>query len=107
VTPYPHPIIAREGWLFLGAALVMSIVVHQRLGWWSIPFWLATLFILQFFRDPPRSVPAEADAVVSPADGRIAAVEKNEGPLSGSQCAEDQRVHERVQRSFESQSGGW
>ena len=71
---YPHPIIAKEGWPFLAAAVVVSVVV--TLGWpaWSIPFWLVTLFILQFFRDPPRDVPADADAVVSPADGRIVAV---------------------------------
>jgi phosphatidylserine decarboxylase len=76
VKNYPHPIIAKEGWPFLAGALVLSIVVASGWGWWSIPFWLATLFILQFFRDPPRSVPADADAVVSPADGRIVAVEK-------------------------------
>jgi phosphatidylserine decarboxylase len=34
------------------------------------------LFMLQFFRDPPRSVPADADAVTSPADGRVVAVGK-------------------------------
>jgi phosphatidylserine decarboxylase len=79
-TDYPHPIIAREGWPFLGAASFLSLVVTGGWGWWSIPFWLATLFILQFFRDPPRSVPADADAVVSPADGRIVAVEKARDP---------------------------
>jgi len=76
VKNYPHPVIAKEGWPFLAGALVLSIVVTGGWGWWSIPFWLATLFILQFFRDPPRSVPADADAVISPADGRIVAVEK-------------------------------
>jgi phosphatidylserine decarboxylase len=80
VNSYPHPIIAREGWPFLGAALVLSLVVTGGWGWWSVPFWLATLFILQFFRDPPRSVPADSDAVVSPADGRIVAVEKARDP---------------------------
>ena len=77
---YPHPIIAKEGWPFLAAAFFVSILVSVAGGWWSIPFWLATLFILQFFRDPPRSVPAEADAVVSPADGRVVAVEKSRDP---------------------------
>jgi phosphatidylserine decarboxylase len=80
VTPYPHPIIAKEGWPFLAGALILSIVVTSGWRWWSIPFWLATLFILQFFRDPPRSVPADADAVISPADGRIVAVEKARDP---------------------------
>jgi phosphatidylserine decarboxylase len=74
VTPWPHPIIAREGWPFLGAAILVSIVV--TLGWplWSIPFWIVTLFILQFFRDPQRNAPADADAVLAPADGRIVVV---------------------------------
>ncbi len=79
-TDYPHPIIAKEGWPFLAAALVLSIVVTSGWGWWSLPLWLATLFILQFFRDPPRSLPADVDAVISPADGRVVAVEKARDP---------------------------
>ena len=72
--PYPHPIIAREGWPFLGIALAASLVAAYFTGWWSLPFWLATIFVLQFFRDPPRQVPDDPLAVVSPADGRIVVV---------------------------------
>ena len=79
--PYPHPIIAREGWLFLGIAVVLSILILFFIGWgWSLPFWLATLFVLQFFRDPARDVPDEPGAVVSPADGRIVEVSKARDP---------------------------
>lgn len=80
MTPWPHPIIAREGWPFLAAAVVVSVVVMLGWKWWSVPFWLATLFILQFFRDPPRNVPQDAGAVVSPADGRIVVVGKAQDP---------------------------
>ena len=73
-TPYPHPIIAREGWPFLGASLVVSLVVTALAGWWSLPFWLASLFVLQFFRDPARTVPDDPLAVVAPADGRVVMV---------------------------------
>jgi phosphatidylserine decarboxylase len=34
----------------------------------------------QFFRDPARNVPNDPDAVISPADGRIVAVEKAHDP---------------------------
>ncbi len=80
MTPYPHPIIAREGWPFVAAAVVVSLVVSVGGGWWSLPFWLVALFILQFFRDPPRDAPADPDAIISPADGRIVAVEKSRDP---------------------------
>jgi phosphatidylserine decarboxylase len=79
--PYPHPIIAREGWPFLAIASVFSLLILLLAGWaWSLPFWLATLFVLQFFRDPARDVPDEPRALVSPADGRIAFVGRAEDP---------------------------
>jgi len=77
---YPHPIIAREGWPFLAAALAAAAVVTWLAGWWSAPLWLVALFVLQFFRDPAREVPGDARAVVSPADGRIVAVERATDP---------------------------
>jgi len=78
--PYPHPIIAREGWPFLAIGIVVSAVASWFIGWWSLPLWLATLFVLQFFRDPARDVPDEPRAVVSPADGRIVMVGRAQDP---------------------------
>ena len=78
---YPHPIIAREGWLFLAIALVASLLVQFLLGgWWALPLWVVTLFILQFFRDPPRKAPEEANAILAPADGRVVWVGKTTDP---------------------------
>ena len=78
---YPHPIIAREGWPFLAIGLVVSVLVNFFLGFaWALPFWAVTLFVLQFFRDPAREVPDDPQAVLSPADGRIVAVEKVRDP---------------------------
>ena len=69
---YPHPIIAREGWPFRRRrACALALAVTVAAGWlWAMVFWLVALFILQFFRDPPRTIPTAADAVLSPADGR-------------------------------------
>jgi phosphatidylserine decarboxylase len=81
---YPHPVIAREGWPFLAIALALSLGINFSLGLaWALPFWLATVFILQFFRDPPRAIPDDPQAVLSPADGRIVAVEKARDPYLG------------------------
>ena len=79
---YPHPIIAREGWPYVGATLAAAIAVTLFGGAWSIPFWIIAVFVLQFFRDPPRRVPADAGIVISPADGRIVVVEKTHDPYA-------------------------
>ena len=73
---YPHPLIAREGWPFLAGIVLISILVSFWSGWASVPFWLLSVFVLQFFRDPPRSAPDGELNVLSPADGRIVAVEE-------------------------------
>ena len=72
---YPHPLIAREGWPYLGTVTVAAVVVTVVNGaLWALPLWIAALFVLQFFRDPARAVTAPEGAVVSPADGRVVAV---------------------------------
>ena len=79
--PYPHPLIAREGWPFLVIAVLIASGINYWLGLvWALPFWLIGFFILQFFRDPPRDIPEDARAVLSPADGRVVAVEKVRDP---------------------------
>lgn len=78
---YPHPLIAREGWPFIAAATIITVLVNIFAGWlWALPLWLISLFVLQFFRDPPRAIPQPANAVLAPADGRIVAVENVQDP---------------------------
>jgi len=80
---YPHPILAREGWPFIAAALAIAVIVWAVAGFaWSVPLWLVALFVVQFFRDPPRAVPSQPNAVLSPADGRIVKVEKVRDPMT-------------------------
>jgi len=60
------------GWPFVVGGLVVAIVVAFLAG---TPYGLVllglTVFFLFFFRDPERQVNAAADAVLSPADGRV------------------------------------
>ena len=78
---YPHPFIAREGWPFIAASVAVAALAHGWGGWaWAAVPWLVVAFMVQFFRDPPRAVPQEAKAVLSPADGRIVAVERARDP---------------------------
>jgi len=78
---YPHPLIAREGWPFIAIALIVAVGVHgyAGFGWAAFP-WLILLFVVQFFRDPPREIPQEPNVVLAPADGRIVSVEKARDP---------------------------
>jgi phosphatidylserine decarboxylase len=77
---YPHPLIAREGWPFLALAVAAAALASWYSLAWSIPLWIVAVFVLQFFRDPAREAPGDAKTVVSPADGRIVAVEKARDP---------------------------
>ena len=101
MSPWPHPIIAREGWPYLAATVIASAVVAWFFGWWSSPLWLAAIFVLQFFRDPPREVPQGEGLVLCPADGRVIVVGNARDPYRNARRAEDQRVHERLQRPLE------
>jgi phosphatidylserine decarboxylase len=71
---YPHPIIAQEGIPFLIVLLVVSMLATLWIGWWALPLWIVTIFVLQFFRDPPRVMATGDRIVLCPADGRVIVV---------------------------------
>ena len=76
-----YPILAREGWLYCGLAVTAAASVHYFFGgYWAAPLWLAAVFMLQFFRDPYRQVPAEPRGILAAADGRVIAVGEVEDP---------------------------
>ncbi|VFR77332.1 Phosphatidylserine decarboxylase [plant metagenome] len=79
---YPHPIIAREGWPFVAGSLALAVLASFWTAWAAIPLWIIAIFVLQFFRDPPRLAPDSTTAVLSPADGRIVAVEHVRDPYA-------------------------
>jgi phosphatidylserine decarboxylase len=80
MTNWPHPVVAREGWPFLALATIVSAVIAYFFGWWSVPFWLVAIFILQFFRDPPRDIPQGEGLVLCPADGKVIIVGNTTDP---------------------------
>ena len=79
-TKLTYPIIAKEGWLFLGISISTSLATSFWCLKASIPLWIISLFILQFFRDPIRSIPQDRNLIVSAADGRIISIEKTIDP---------------------------
>ena len=71
------PILAREGWPFIGltlSSLILSILFCPTLV--VIFFLIITIFVVQFFRDPTRSANTNPNEVTSAADGRVIAIEK-------------------------------
>jgi phosphatidylserine decarboxylase len=64
--------MVRDGYFYGLAFLAAGILV----GWFTQPAWAAAplllaVFFLWFFRDPERTIPDTAGAVVSPGDGKV------------------------------------
>lgn len=77
--------MAKDGYKF-AAGLLIPGGVGWAIGWhWTGGVLvLLGLFVMYFFRDPDRTPPGEADAVVSPADGRVVeVVEESRGAAPG------------------------
>lgn len=67
-----HPLLAREGWFYIGLTLFAALLTSAVFGVWvGIVFWVIAAFVLQFFRDPHRVIPQQEGALVSPADGKV------------------------------------
>ena len=83
---YPHPFFAREGWVFMGIAFAIALLVQIFAGGFlAFIFWLLFFFVAQFFRDPAREMTDDEKAVVAPVDGRVIKVEEAVCPYTGEQ----------------------
>ena len=80
---YPHPIVAREGWRIIATLAALTLIAFfcasnsPKLALWLL---LATLASANLFRDRVRNIPMDANALLSPADGRVILVENAHNP---------------------------
>jgi phosphatidylserine decarboxylase len=76
--------IAPEGWPFiLGPAVLAGVLALSGRRRLAVPFAAASLASLGFFRDPERVIPAQGNAVLAPADGRVTEVAEATDPFVG------------------------
>jgi phosphatidylserine decarboxylase len=83
-----HWPIAKEGVPFLIPPLLVAVLTFG-MEWWTFASLavLATLFVAFFFRNPRRNIPAQHNAILSPADGKIIHV---------GECTEDRLLKQRT-----------
>jgi len=68
--------VVREGLVFIFPLLSISVFLWiLGISAWAWFFSLLTVFVISFFRDPERSIPAGDKAILSPADGKIIRLE--------------------------------
>jgi phosphatidylserine decarboxylase len=55
-------------------AVIALVLFYVRWTWSGVIFAVLTAFMINFFRDPERRLPADPKAIISPADGRVVQV---------------------------------
>lgn len=74
--------MVRDGILYaLGLSAAAALLGWLAGPWFSVPLVSAAAFCLWFFRDPERVIPA-GELAVSPADGRVLAVQRESRDLT-------------------------
>lgn len=67
--------------LLFAAAAVLAAMTLGALAAYLLG--AATVFLAWFFRDPERTAPGDAEAWLSPADGRVTEIRTSEHPFTG------------------------
>ena len=75
------PKLHQEGYKFLVISGVLTLILWSISDFFGFIFTLITIWVYYFFRDPERSIIEDENYLVSPADGRISAIQEINGPV--------------------------
>ena len=75
------PKLHQEGYKFLVISVVLTLILWSISDFFGFIFTLITIWVYYFFRDPERSIIEDENYLVSPADGRISAIQEINGPV--------------------------
>src|SRR5579884_158806 len=71
--------MVKEGYAYgLPLLLISGALFGLHIFIPAVIFLIAALFVLNFFRNPDRNIPADPGALVSPADGRVVQITEEE-----------------------------
>ena len=71
--------MVKEGYAYgLPLLLVAGGLVGLKVYWVGLIFLVLAIFVLNFFRDPERPIPADPQAIISPADGHIVQIQEED-----------------------------
>ena len=80
--------ISKQGYSTIAVVLLVAILLAllatllpTGLAWviWSLAF-VGSALVIYFFRDPERTIPTQANVLLSPADGKIVSIRMEEEP---------------------------
>ncbi len=76
------PLIIEDGYIFIAVPLILAVLAGYFINAYVavIPVLLA-IYFAYFFRNPPRIIPADELALVSPADGTVMGIEEGQEDL--------------------------
>jgi len=75
------PKLHQEGYKFLVIFGILTLILWSISDFFGFVFTLITIWVYYFFRDPERSIIEDETYLVSPADGRISAIQEINGPV--------------------------
>lgn len=62
---------------------ILSAVTAWFAGWWALAPATIAGTVLSFYRDPPRRVPDDPQAILSAADGKVVSITRESDPANG------------------------